>query len=50
MEKKIVAWEPWFFIFFGLFHLHRIWGLFDRTAYARFGLVYQKIKDYFILY
>ena len=26
--SKIYAWEPWFFIVFGLFHLHRIWGFF----------------------
>ena len=51
MEKKIVAWEPWFFIFFGLFHLHRIWGLFDRTAYDRFwiGISENKGLFYFIL-
>lgn len=36
--NKIYFWEPWFFIFFGLFHLHRIWGLFDREAYATFWL------------
>lgn len=22
--KKIYAWEPWFFIVFGLFHLHKL--------------------------
>ncbi len=32
-KKKILAFEPWFFIFFGLFHLHRIWGLIDRNSY-----------------
>lgn len=36
--KKIEAFEPWFFIFFGLFHLHRIWGLIDRKSYADFWL------------
>lgn len=36
MEKKIYAWEPYFFMFFGLFHLHRIWGLIDRKSYADF--------------
>lgn len=36
--KKIEIYEPWFFIFFGLFHLHRIWGLFDRYSYAEFWL------------
>lgn len=36
--KKIYFWEPWFFIFFGVFHLHRIWGLIDRNSYAEFWL------------
>jgi len=36
--KKIYFWEPWFFLFFGLFHLHRIWALIDRTSYAAFWL------------
>ena len=36
MEKKVFMWEPWFFMAFGLFHLHRIWGLIDRSAYAGF--------------
>ncbi len=38
MEKKVLVWEPWFFMAFGLFHLHRIWGLIDRTSYAAFWL------------
>ena len=38
VEKKIFVWEPWFFIAFGLFHLHRIWGLIDRSSYAGFWL------------
>lgn len=36
--RKIKGFEPWFFLFFGLFHLHRIWGLADRDAYAGFWL------------
>ena len=36
--KKIYSWEPWFFIFFGIFHLHRIWGLIDRKTYADFWI------------
>jgi len=36
--KKIYAWEPWFFMFFGSFHLHKVWGLFDRQSYADFWL------------
>lgn len=47
--KKILAYEPWFFMFFGLFHLHRIWGLIDRISYAEFwmGLLEQKGIIYF---
>lgn len=36
--KKIEIYEPWFILFFGLFHLHRIWGLIDRDSYADFCL------------
>ncbi|MDE6591722.1 MAG: hypothetical protein K2K57_01480 [Oscillospiraceae bacterium] len=38
MIKKTEWFEPWVFIFFGIFHLHRIWGLIDRKAYADFWL------------
>lgn len=38
MKKKILAYEPYFFILFGLFHLHRIWGLIDRNSYAKFWI------------
>ena len=50
-NKKIYAWEPWFLIFFGIFHLHRIWGLFDRQSYADFwiGIMQQKGVFYFVL-
>ena len=37
-EKKILFWEPCFFIIFGIFHLHRIWALVDRIGYADFWL------------
>lgn len=37
-KSKIKFYEPWFFIFFGLFHLHRIWGLIDREGYAGFWI------------
>lgn len=49
--KKIYAWEPWFFIFFGMFHLHRIWGLIDRTSYAKFwtGILESKGVTYFVI-
>ncbi len=48
--KKIYAWEPWFFLFFGVFHLHRIWGLIDRQSYADFwlGILESKGAFYFI--
>lgn len=49
--KKIYAWEPWFFIFFGLFHMHRIWGLIDRQSYSDFwlGVLAEKGWFYFTL-
>lgn len=50
-NKKIEWWEPWFFIIFGLFHIHRIWGLIDRTNYANFwmGLLETRGVIYFII-
>ncbi|MCR5701641.1 MAG: hypothetical protein K6G76_05790 [Lachnospiraceae bacterium] len=36
--KRIYSWEPWFFVFFGLFHMHRIWALIDRETYAFFWM------------
>lgn len=49
--KKIYAWEPWFFMFFGIFHMHRIWALIDRASYASFwmGTMEEKGAFYFIL-
>lgn len=49
--KKVKAYEPWFFIFFGIFHLHRIWGFFDRQGYADFwvGVMVNKGIFYFSL-
>ena len=49
--RKIYAWEPWFFIFFGIFHMHRIWALFDREGYAAFwlGIMTRKGVVYFVL-
>lgn len=49
--KKIYIWEPWFFIFFGMFHLHRIWALFNREAYASFwiGIMDEKGAPYFLI-
>lgn len=44
--KKIYSYEPYFFIFFGIFHLHRIWGLVDREDYATFWInVYGKQRN-----
>ena len=49
--KKIYFWEPWFFLFFGLFHLHRIWALIDRTSYAAFwlGIMENRGVSYFTI-
>ncbi len=49
--KRIYFWEPWFFMFFGIFHLHRIWGIIDRTSYAKFwlGILENKGVFYFVL-
>lgn len=49
--KKIYNYEPWFFIFFGIFHLHRIWGLVDREIYATFWINVMENKGvfYFVL-
>ena len=45
--KKIEAFEPWIFLFFGVFHLHRIWGLFDREAYVVFWIAVMERKNWF---
>lgn len=49
--KKIEIYEPWFFLFFGLFHLHRIWGLIDRDSYADFwiGILENRGAFYYLL-
>ena len=36
--KKIEFYEPYFFMVFGFFHLHRIWGIIDRKSYAHFWI------------
>ena len=50
-ERKIYVWEPWFFLFFGGFHLHRIWALVDRKSYASFWMGLQENKEwpYFLI-
>lgn len=45
--KKIRIYEPIFFIFFGLFHMHRIWGLFDRKGYSNFWINVMENKSIF---
>ncbi len=45
--KKIYFFEPYFFMFFGLFHLHRIWGLIDRISYANFWVSVMEQKGLF---
>lgn len=51
MKQKIFVWEPWFFIAFGLFHLHRVWALIDRNSYATFWLDILEVQGpfYFVL-
>ena len=46
-KSKIVWFEPIFFLFFGVFHLHRIWGLFDRNNYSRFWLSIMSSREWF---
>lgn len=50
-DRKVFFWEPWFFIVFGLFHVHRIWALFDREGYASFwlGIMNDKGWPYFLI-
>ena len=50
-KQRIYWFEPWFFLLFGLFHLHRIWGLFDRRGYAGFwlGVLEERGPLYFAL-
>jgi hypothetical protein len=46
-KSKIEFYEPWFFIFFDIFHMHRIWGLIDRKSYADFWISIMKEKGMF---
>ena len=45
--KKIEMFEPWFFMLFGVFHLHRIWGLLDRKSYADLWIGIMEHKGWF---
>ena len=47
MKSKIIWIEPVFFLFFGVFHLHRIWGLIDRKGYSDFWLSVMNNRDWF---
>lgn len=49
--RRIEIYEPWFFIFFGLFHLHRLWAIIDRESYADFwiGAMNEKGIFYYLL-
>lgn len=49
VKKTILVWESYFFMAFGLFHLHRVWGLIDRSSYAEFwiGVLENKGLFYF---
>ncbi len=50
-KSKIYFFEPVIFLFFGIFHLHRIWGLVDRSGYAKFwlGIMNNRGVLYFVL-
>jgi hypothetical protein len=50
-KSKILCFEPFVFLFFGLFHIHRIWGLVDRTGYANFwlGVMNKRGALYFLI-
>ena len=42
--KTVHAWEPWFFLFFGVFHLHRIWARFTLLRLLKKRSVQNGIK------
>lgn len=37
-KSKVYWFEPIVFLFFGVFHLHRIWGLINRPAYSNYWI------------
>ena len=45
--RPIHWFEPWFFLLFGAFHLHRVWGLLDRDVYAAFWLGVLESRGWF---
>lgn len=50
-KSKLYWFEKDFFLFFGIFHLHRIWGLVDRSGYSSFWLSIMNNRGwlYFVL-
>ncbi|MCL1964115.1 MAG: hypothetical protein FWF69_03530 [Firmicutes bacterium] len=46
-KPKVIWFEPVFFLFFGVFHMHRIWGLIDRNGYADFWLSIMNNRNWF---
>ncbi len=46
-KSKLYWFEKYFFLFFGLFHMHRIWGLIDRKAYSDFWLSAMNSRNWF---
>lgn len=44
--RKIEIFEPWIFLIFGAFHLHRIWGFLDRKSYADFWTSVMDNRDW----
>lgn len=52
MKKSKIYWfEPLVFIFFGVMHMSRIWGLFDRDGYRGFWMsaYYERGAAYFAI-
>jgi hypothetical protein len=50
-KSRILWFESWVMILFGLFHLHRVWGLINRSDYARFwmGLMNSRGAVYYLI-
>jgi len=46
-KSKIIWFEPIVFLFFGAFHLHRIWSLIDRYGYSDFWLSVMNDRGWF---
>lgn len=50
-NSKIYWFEPFVFLLFGIFHMHRVWGIIDRIEYANFwlGIMNNRGLLYFLL-